>query len=280
MEEARLFVHPFHVSLNGKSTHFAVHPNGFTGTCNRRLLIAMDVTLLDFIAAGFVIALGSTLQASTGFGAGLIVVPLLALIHLEFIPGPVIFASLGLSSLMTVAGRSAISRLHLHTVSLGLIIGMLIGAVSLSQLAPDHLGLIFGLLILVAVTLTAFGVNLQFTAYNSLIAGAVSGFMGMTAAMGAPVLALLYQYEEGKTLRATLAFLFLFSSVGMLLLLHVLGRFQWHELRLGLGLLPGILVGYGLAARLAPHIDGGYSRAAVLIISTVSAFALIVKNLS
>jgi uncharacterized membrane protein YfcA len=90
----------------------------------------------------------------------------------------------------------------------------------------------------------------------------------------------LYQNEEGKTLRATLAFLFFFSSVGMLLLLHVLGKFQWHEVRLGLGLLPGILVGYGLAARVAPHIDGGYSRATVLIISTVSALALIVKSLS
>ena len=240
----------------------------------------MDVTLLDFIAAGVVIALGSTLQASTGFGAGLIVVPLLALIHLEFVPGPVIFASLGLSSLMTVVGRNAINRVHLHAVSLGLIIGMLIGAVSLSQLAPDHLGLIFGLLILLAVGLTAVGVKLQFTMPNSLIAGAVSGFMGMTAAIGAPVLALLYQYEEGKTLRATLAFLFLVSSIGMLLLLHVLGRFRWYELWLGLGLLPGILVGYGVARRVAPHIDGAYSRTVVLMISTVIALALIFKSLS
>ena len=81
----------------------------------------MNVTLLDFIAAGLVIALGSTLQASTGLGAGLIVVPLLALIHLEFVPGPVIFASLGLSLLMTLVGRDAIKRVHLHTVSIGLI---------------------------------------------------------------------------------------------------------------------------------------------------------------
>lgn len=239
----------------------------------------MDVTVLDFIAAGLVIALGSTLQASTGFGAGLIVVPLLALIHLEFIPGPVIFASLALSSIMTYAGREAIKRLHLHTVSIGLILGMLIGAGSLAWLAPHHLGVMFGLLILMAVLLTAFGVKLQFTTPNSLIAGAVSGFMGMTAAVGAPVLALLYQYEEGKTLRATLACLYLFSSGGMLVLLHVMGRFQWHEIRLGLCLIPGIIIGYALAARIAPHLDRGYSRYAVLVISTVSAIALIVKSM-
>jgi uncharacterized protein len=220
----------------------------------------MDVTLLDFIAAGLVIAIGSTLQASTGFGAGLIVVPLLAFIHLEFVPGPLIFASLGLSLLMTLVGRDAINRAHLHTVSIGLIIGMLIGAVSLSRLAPNHLGVMFGLLILLAVCLTALGLRLQFTAPNTLIAGAVSGFMGMTAAVGAPVLALLYQYEKGKSLRATLAFLYLFSSVGMLLLLHLMGRFQRHELMLGLGLLPGILIGYAVVSRVTRHIDRGYSR--------------------
>jgi uncharacterized protein len=240
----------------------------------------MDVTLLDFIAAGLVIALGATLQASTGFGAGLIVVPLLALIHLEFVPGPVIFASLGLSLLMTLVGRDAINRVHLHTVSIGLIIGMLIGAVSLTQLGADRLGAMFGLLILLAVLVTALGIRMELTTPNSLIAGAISGFMGMTAAIGAPILALLYQYEKGNALRATLAFLYLFSSVGMLLLLHVMGRFQWHELLLGLGLLPGILIGYAAASLVAPHIDRGYSRHAVLIISTMSALALIVKSLT
>ncbi|MBA2251772.1 MAG: sulfite exporter TauE/SafE family protein [Nitrospirales bacterium] len=238
----------------------------------------MDVTLLDFIAAGFVIALGATLQAATGLGAGLIVVPLLALIHLEFVPGPVIFASFGLSLLMTLVGRDAINRVHLHTVSIGLILGMLIGAVSLSRLAPDHLGAMFGLLILLAVFLTALGIRLQFTTPNILVAGAVSGFMGMTAAVGAPILALLYQYEKGNTLRATLAFLYLFSSVGMLLLLHLMGRFQWHELLLGVGLFPGILIGYALASRVASHVDRGYSRYAVLIISAASALVLVVKS--
>ena len=163
-------------------------------------------------------------------------------------------------------------------VSIGLIIGMLIGAISLSRLAPRHLGAMFGLLILLAVLLTALGIRLPFTTPNSLIAGAVSGFMGMTAAVGAPILALLYQYEKGNTLRATLAFLYLFSSVSMLLLLHLMGRFQWHELSLGLGLLPGILIGYALVSRVAPHVDRGYSSYAVLIISTASAITLIVKS--
>lgn len=227
----------------------------------------MDVTLLDFIAAGLVIALWSTLQASTGLGAGLIVVPLLALIHLEFVPGPVIFAGLGLSLVMTIVGRHAIIQQQWHAVRIGLVLGLLVGAASLARLERNDLGTMFGVLILLAVFLTALGIQLQFTTLNSLIAGAVSGFMGMTAAVGAPIPALLYQYERETSLRATPALLYLFSSVGTLILLHLMDRFQRHELMLGLGLLPGIVVGYACASRVSPHVDRGYSRHAVLAIS-------------
>ena len=48
----------------------------------------MDLTLLDILAAGLVIRLRTIVQASTGLGAGLVVVPLLALIHIEFVPRP------------------------------------------------------------------------------------------------------------------------------------------------------------------------------------------------
>jgi len=64
----------------------------------------MDLTLFDILAAGLVIRLRTIVQASTGLGAGLVVVPLLALIHIEFVPCPVIFARLILSSFMTDGG--------------------------------------------------------------------------------------------------------------------------------------------------------------------------------
>lgn len=239
----------------------------------------MEFTFLHILAAFFVIALGTILQASTGLGAGLLVVPLLALIHLELVPGPVMFASLTLSSAMTYAGRRAIKRQHLLSVTFGLLAGMLMGIFSVTRFATSDLGPIFGVLILVAVMLTASGVTLKFTIINTLLAGALSGFMGMTAAIGAPILALLYQQEKGETLRATLAFLYLFSSVGMLALLHAVGRFDWHELWLGVILTPGIVLGYLLSPRLAAFLDRGHSRSAVLIISTVSALVLIAKNL-
>jgi hypothetical protein len=238
----------------------------------------MDFTLANFVAAAGIITLGSILQASTGLGSGLITVPLLALISLEFIPGPLIFASLALSSLMAWRGRSSINFLNVKTLTVGLIAGTAVGTLGISAVPLDRAGILFGLLVLLAVAITAGGMKIRLNRGNLLGAGALSGFMGVTASIGAPVLAILYQHEESKTLRATLAFLYFISSVLMVAFLHLGGRFELKELQLGLCLIPGFLIGYFLAAPIAKILDRGYSRIAVLIISTVSAIVLIARS--
>jgi uncharacterized protein len=93
------------------------------------------------------------------------------------------------------------------------------------------------------------------------------------------VLAILYQHAEGRTLRATLAFLYFVSSIMMVAFLHLGGRFDLKELQLGVCLIPGFLIGYFLAAPIARVLDKGYSRIAVLVISTVSAILLIARSI-
>ena len=111
-----------------------------------------------------------------------------------------------------------------------------------------------------------------------LVAGALSGFMGATTAVGAPVLALLYPHHPGPVLRATLGFLYFVCSAVLLALLYLAGRFGTHELLLGLELVPGVMVGDLISGYLAPYLDRGYSRVAVLTISTISALPLILRN--
>jgi uncharacterized membrane protein YfcA len=238
----------------------------------------MNLTSTNLAVATGVITLGSVLQASTGLGAGLVTVPLLALISLQFIPGPLIFASLALSSLMAWRGRSSIDFRNVKTLTVGLIVGTAAGTLSISAIPFDRAGIVFGILVLLAVALTAAGTEVRHSRANLLGAGVLSGFMGVTASIGAPVLAILYQHEEGKTLRATLAFLYFISSAMMVAFLHFGGRFQLKELQLGLCLIPGFLIGYFLAAPIARILDRGYSRIAVLVISTASAIVLIARN--
>jgi uncharacterized protein len=239
----------------------------------------MDLGLINFAAAATIITLGSVLQASTGLGSGLITVPLLALISLELIPGPLIFASLTLSSLMAWRGRNSINFLNVKTLTIGLIAGTAVGTLSISAVPLDRAGIVFGILVLFAVAITASGTRIRLNRLNLLGAGALSGFMGVTASIGAPVLAILYQHEESKTLRATLAFLYFISSTMMVVFLHFGGRFELKELQLGICLIPGFLIGYFLAAPVANVLDRGYSRIAVLAISTVSAMVLIARSI-
>lgn len=239
----------------------------------------MEITILSLALCAGVITLGAILQASTGLGAGLVIVPLLGLISLELIPGPVIFASLALSTLMAWRGRRYIHFPGLKTLVAGLVAGTVLGALSLSAVPLDHAGVLFGALVLLAIAITAVGARIPFTRPSLAAAGTLSGFMGTTAAIGAPVLALLYQHEDGRTLRATLGFLYFLSSVMMVAFLHLAGHFGAHELRLGLYLIPGFLTGYVLAAPIAGLLDRGYTRVAVLAISTASALVLIAKDL-
>lgn len=239
----------------------------------------MDLTLVHFAAATLTVTLGAVLQAATGLGAGLLVVPLLALINAKLIPGPVIFASLALSSLMAYRGRRHIRFAGLGSLLAGLTAGSTIGVLSLSAIPLDRAGLAFGLLVLFAVVVSVIGFRIRTTVWNLLVAGALSGFMGATAAIGAPVLALMYQHEEGNALRATLGFLYFVSSIGMLIFLHAGDRFGVGELQLGLCLIPGFMLGYTLAGPIASRLDGQYSRLTVLGLSTISSLVLIAMSL-
>jgi uncharacterized membrane protein YfcA len=239
----------------------------------------MNVEWFDILVANGVLALGSVLQAATGLGAGLVVVPLLALISLELLPGPVILAALALAWLMAWQGRTEISYTGMPLLLGGLLFGMVMGASVLSQVSLERLGVLFGVLILLAISVSISGLRVRLTPATVSVAGVLSGFMGATSAIGAPVLALLYQHQTGPVLRATLGLLYFVSSIVMLALLHLAGRFGNNEMILGLALLPGVAVGYLVAGYLSPCIDRGYSRIAVLLISSISAGLLILRSI-
>ena len=61
--------------------------------------------------------------------------------------------------------------------------------------------------------------------------------------------------------------------------LAAFGKFGLRETGLALLLVPGYLLGYVIARPLARILDRGYSRLAVLVLSAVSAVALLMRSL-
>lgn len=237
------------------------------------------MTLSTFIASTLAIIAGSVIQVVTGVGGGFIAVPVLAWLDLSLVPAPLVFASLSLSGTMMIREWQAIDWLHIPAILIGLIPGALAGAWVLAVIPPDRLGIIFGGVLMLGIVLTVAGRKLPLTHVSGALTGALCGAMGASTGMGAPPLALLYQHQSGATIRATLATLYTGASLLVLIILFGFGKFGPPEMFTGLYLIPGFVIGFLLARRRLFQFGDRHARVAVLVVSGVSAIALIYRSL-
>lgn len=236
------------------------------------------MSLLDLVAASLAVAIGSIVQAASGVGAGFLMVPMIAWVNIELLPGPMICGSLALSGIMAWRERGAIDQNNLPVIFLGIFAGSLVGAWVLSRVPADQLGLVFGTVILLAVALTASGLKVPLNRASALVSGTISGAMGASSGIGAPMLAILYQRESGPTVRATLALLYTGASLMILVVLAAFGEFGGADLANGVALMPGFLLGYWLANRWRHRLAGLGSRGPVLVVSALAAVTLIGRS--
>jgi uncharacterized membrane protein YfcA len=231
------------------------------------------------VLAVVVVAFGSLVQGTVGFGNALVAAPLLLLIDTRLVPGPITVAGAALNLLMLTRDRGHADPAKLRWSIVGLLPGTALAALALAVLSDDTLAVAAGGVILVAVALSAVGVTATPTPRTLAAAGVVSGFMGTVAGVGGPPMALLYQRVSGPELRATLARFFIASSTITLLALLPAGRLDRAQVGLGLLLVPGALAGWALSRRLVTRVDRLALRPLVLALSASSAIALLIREL-
>lgn len=242
----------------------------------------MDFPLdvLSSMIAFVIVTVGATFQGTIGFGLGPLAVPLLVLINPDFVPGPLLFSALLLTILMSYREYHAIDVKGLKWAVVGRIVGTIIGAALLIIIPRNSLSIMFGIMVLLAVGISMAGVILPITPRNLFGAGTFSGFMGTTAAIGGPPVALLYQNQKGPRLRGTLSAIFVIGTVISLASLAIIGRFGLKEILMGLVLFPGIILGFYLSNRTAEIFDRGFIRPAVLIASAVAGIIVIISSIT
>src|SRR6202049_979436 len=140
-------------------------------------IVGLSVAMLGL--ATLVMAVGAALQAAVGLGLSLFVVPLLALIDVRLIPGPMLLASVALALMMAYRGRAAINRRELTLSLIGLCMGTAIGAGGLSLVAPASLTKLFALLILVAVLVSLLGTGVRVSRGALLAGGGGARLLGL-----------------------------------------------------------------------------------------------------
>jgi hypothetical protein len=237
------------------------------------------LTPIKLLAACAVMVIGSALQGAAGFGSALVAAPILTLIDPLLVPGPLLFCALVLTVLMSYRERQAMDVSGSKWGILGRLPGTFVALVVLTNVTQKEMMLTLGALVLFAVALSASGMHVNPTRWTLLSAGVLSGFMGTTASIGGPPIALLYQNAPGARLRSTLSGYFTLGTIMSLLVLAAVGRFGRHEFWSALALLPGVLIGFVLSTRTLPFLDRGYTRAAVLTVSAVSGAIVILRAL-
>lgn len=224
-------------------------------------------------------AIGAFVQGSVGFGHNLIAAPAMAFVDDRFVPGPAILGATLLTALMLARDRHGVHLGEVRTALIGRIPATVLAAATVAFLPERGLAVLFAVLVLVAVAISASGAHLRPTTPTLLGAGALSGFMATTTSIGGPPMAMLYANEEGRRMRGTLAGFFLvgsFLSVGALV---VAGSFDGESVRLSLLQVPGIAAGFVASTIGARRLDAGHTRPAVLAVSVVGALSVLAKTL-
>lgn len=237
----------------------------------------MSLALFALISA--IVGFGALLQGTIGFGLGVFAVPLLLLIRPELVPGPLLLSSIPLTILMTHRERASVTWGDLKWALVGRIAGIAAAAVIIAVVPADPLAVASGVFVLLAVALSATGRRVPTLPGTLVTAGALSGVLGTTVSIGGPPMALLYQYESGPTIRATLSAFFLVGVSLSLIALHFVGRFGTVELLAAVTLLPGVLAGWWLSRHTARWLDRGYTRPAVLVVSAAISVLVILRRL-
>ncbi len=214
-----------------------------------------------------------------GFGANLVAAPLLVLLDVRFVPGPVIVAT-GVLNIL-VMRREGPGRVDptVSTAIVGQVVGVLGAGVLLAVVTDRALSLLFAVLVLVAVALSAAGWHLATTRPTLGGIGVLSGFMGTVSGIGGPPIALAYQRADGPTLRGTLARFFTIGNLVSIPTLMVAGRLGRDELPFIAAALPGALVGFAVSGWLAAHLDKRTLRPYILALSASAAVAVLVRTL-
>jgi uncharacterized membrane protein YfcA len=237
-----------------------------------------DVSFL--VIGGLAAVVGAIVQSSVGLGLGLVAAPIVMLLFPSLMPGSLLVAAcvLPLFTLTREVRHADISGLGWAFG--GRLLGTPLGVWVVAAVPSRALGVAVGGMVLAAVGATTWSGLVPRNAGTLTAAGMLAGATGTATSIGGPPLALLYQREAGPTVRATLAIFFTIGALLSLITLAAIDQLPTRQVIAGLALTPFILAGFVAAGPVRRYLDSGRLRTGILIVTTASALALIVRSLT
>lgn len=225
------------------------------------------------------VTFGATLQATTGFGLGLVSAPVLVLLDPTLVPGVALALAVPLAVVMVIRERTDLDLALVRWAVIGRVPGAVAGTWIVVTLGSRELSLVFAASLLVAVGLSLAGLSVTRTSTTLFGAGLLAGMMGTATSVGGPFVALVFQDESGSKLRTTMATFMVFGSTTSLFLLTVVGEFGRRELALSAALAPAAFVGFVASRWTISYLDRGYTRPAILTFAAVTSIIIVFRAL-
>jgi uncharacterized protein len=236
----------------------------------------VSVAAYSIIAVAIVLA--SCMQASIGFGMGMLAAPVVAIVDPSLLPGTLIMLATLVTLLVVLRERQDIDLSGTGWALAGRVPGTVAGALLLAAIPERALAILLAAVVLIGVALTSVGWMPVPRRRNLVLAGATSGVLGTATSIGGPPMALVWQNTAGPRLRGTMSGFFLVGSVLSLVVLALTGAVDAHTVRTCALLLPACALGYLLSRLVNRMLDRRRQRWAAITISALGAIVLIARQ--
>jgi uncharacterized membrane protein YfcA len=237
------------------------------------------MSAVGYSVVALAILVASCLQASIGFGIGMLAAPVVALVDPALIPGTLIMVATLVTLMVVVREREDIDLHGTGWALVGRVPGTIAGAVMLAMLPHRALALLLAGVVLVGVVITSTGWIPAPRRRNVVLAGATSGLLGTATSIGGPPMALVWQRNTGARLRGTMSGFFLVGSVMSIAALAVAGAVDGRTLWGFTVMIPAAVAGYALSRRINRFLDPKRLRWLAIGASTLGAVVLIGREL-
>lgn len=239
---------------------------------------ALPISPEMLLLASLIVFVGATLQGSIGFGLGTLGVPLLLLIFPPFVPGPTLLMAFVLTLVVFFRERKEVVFGEIGWGVLGRVIGAFLGALIVGYVTQETLTVLAAALVLIGLGLILSGLSIPISNVNVVAVATMSGFMGTTASIGGPPMALLYSGQQGAKVRGTLSGIFIAGTLSALFALWTVGKFGWEQVYLASLLIPSVLLGFWASHYSARYLDRGFVKPAILLVSATAAGIILVRH--
>lgn len=231
-----------------------------------------------YVVVAVAILLASCLQASIGFGIGMLAAPVVAIVDPGLIPGTLIMLAILVTLMVALRERQDIDLKGTGWALTGRVPGTIAGALLLAALPETALAVMLACVVLAGVVMTGVGWIPALRRRNLVLAGAASGVLGTATSIGGPPMALVWQRNSGPRLRGTMSGFFLVGSVLSLLALAATGAVDRHTVVAFAVLVPASVAGYVLSRYVNRLLTPQRLRWLAITVSAFGAVVLIGKE--